>query len=388
MKAEQAPVLIAGAGVGGLTAAVALKRRGFRVKVFEVRQRQALSDGTALNLWSNATSALGYIGLAHRVAAQGVPIDRAEICSAGGGKLLTSDTKRLVDIVGTPSVSIRRSHLMAALLEAAGEEDVQFGVACTGVAQDENGVRLQLDGGQTVEGSILVAADGVRSRIRNLLLKEDGPHYLGQTVWRGIGPAPAVLAPATLYMMWGPSGVVGGCYAVDAGEACWFVGTKAEQGGRDAPGAARRHLLGLLQRVEGPLRPVVEATGDNTIIRTDLFARPLPETWSYGRVVLLGDAAHAMPTALGQGGCQAIEDGVVLAESVNKHGLVLGLAAYDRQRLPRVRWVRGKVERIWSFQEFTSPMMCWLRNQIVTLIPQRGSQKMWQGLLSFSLSEE
>lgn len=382
---EKDRVLIVGGGIGGLTAAIALRRKGFNVEVYEGREKNVNEKGTGLNIWTNAMLALDSIGLKSAVMKMGSPIERSEIRSSKGKLLLENETRVLARELGAPSVAIRRRDLVQALLSALDDIPVHYASRCVAYREDADGVTLQLDDGREVKGAILIGADGIRSGIRAQLEGVNAPTFLGQTVWRGISNIDGDLARDTFLMIWGDRGVVGGCYHVDSTHACWFVGTNAQPGGQDVAGKVRSTLKQLVDGMVGPLASIVGATPENDIIRTDLYHHA-SISWGKGRVTLLGDAAHAMPTVLGQGACQSIEDAVVLADSLARvvNGIE-GLRDYEQRRIPRVTWVRNKVYKLAKFQGWDNPFKCWLRNNIVQFVPSKGSMRMWRELLSFSI---
>jgi FAD-dependent urate hydroxylase len=382
---KNAPILIVGGGIGGLTAAIALQRKGFAVEVYEGREQNVYEQGTGLTVWTNAMIALDSIGLMDAVLKMGSPIERSEIRSSKGKLLLESETRVFAQELGAPSVAIRRRDLAQILLDAL-EVPVHYSSRCMAYREDANGVTLQFEDGREARGSILIGADGIRSKVREQLKGVNAPAYLGQTVWRGVSNVDGNLGRNIFLMVWGKNAVIGGCYRVDSSHVCWFVGINAEPGGQ-VGSDVQSTLKQLVNGMTVPLASIVTSTPAHDIIRTDLYHQTSP-AWGAGRVTLLGDAAHAMPTVLGQGACQAIEDAVVLADSLSRTaGGIGGLRDYEDRRNTRVTWVRDKVYKLARFQGIDNPFMCWLRNNIVRFIPSKGSMKMWRQLFSFSIKK-
>ncbi|WP_124727923.1 FAD-dependent monooxygenase [Staphylospora marina] len=375
-------ILIAGAGIGGLATAIALKQKGFEAEIFERRENILAERGTALNIWSNAITALNRLGLGDAVVATGARIRRQTIYSYKGDLLMDTPVEQISRV---PSVNLRRSDLMRILRAGAEDVPIRFGVAVTGYRQDADGVTLLMENGEEVRGAALIGADGIRSAIRKQMTGCGEPEYLGYTIWRGISSGPVGIEPGNLAMFWGTNGLNGGCWAVDDTRFSWTIGLNTEPGGKDEPGTVKRKLLTLLEKFPEPMKKAVELTPEEDIFRIDGHAWTEAETWIDGRVVLLGDAAHAMPTVYGQGACQALEDAVVLAESLaGATDVREGLRRYVDRRKPRMDWIRGKVFFGAKMQKMGNPLFVQLKNMYLKhFFPQKANLATWQRLLAF-----
>lgn len=345
------PILVAGAGIGGLTAALALTASGVPVDVYERRQEEEIrsAPGSGLTLWSNAATPLGWLGLGDRLLARAYVVEAIRNTDTSGRVLFHMSTGRHVRPGALPSLSIGRGDLADVLLAACAERGVRihFGRQVTGFVDSGTGVLADLADGEAVPGSALVGADGIRSTVRTELSGPPPIVHLGRTVYRGICvPDDELLAGAGLQphvpgLFNDPDTEIGGgLYRIGGGRLAWTLSSRAAPGGHDAPGDQRRHALDLV----GPLPPAVgravRLTPADAVIRTDIAYHEWRPDWGAGSVTLLGDAAHAMPNDLGQGACQAVEDGVVLADALAAAGDVrAGLRAYEERRRDRVKWV-------------------------------------------------
>jgi 2-polyprenyl-6-methoxyphenol hydroxylase-like FAD-dependent oxidoreductase len=329
-------ILIAGGGIGGLTAAAALGRRGFAVHVFE-RADRLRAEGAGITLQINAMRVLASLGLASPVEKAGAVLAGGRLLDERGALIQTLDLGGF-DVRG---VAIHRAPLLDILAEGCGAT-VHTGRAVTGFESDETGVTAKLAGGGTMRGAVLVGCDGLRSAVRTAIHGEHAPRYAGYTAWRGV--ADFDLPDKWSVELWGP-GKRFGMVPIAPGRTYWFATENAPAGGRDGDAVAE-----LVRRFAGwpdPVERLVAATPDGTILRNDLYDRPPLAHWGRGRVTLLGDAAHPMTPNLGQGACQAIEDAAVLADCLDAHrdDPAAGLRQYEALRRDRTAWV---VKQAWQ----------------------------------------
>lgn len=384
---EHPPFLVIGAGIGGLTAALALARRGLPVQVCERRVSRTVElAGTGMTIWSNATTALATLGIGDEVQAAGEAIERVRNVTGKGELLFETDVGMLAWPGSRPSVSISRGALVRVLLQACLDAGVhvRFGAGCAGYTADPDGVTVKLSDGGTVRGRALIGADGVSSDVRAQLAGDGAATYYGISVWRGLSNSSGGVEPGVVHMFGtrDPSGLAGMAWHVGGGRVAWTIGQKAPAGQAEPQEEMKGHVLALIQDIAGPPRRYVEDTDGDGIIRVDLYARDT-HTWGAGRVTLLGDAAHAMPTTLGQGACQAIEDAVVLgavaAGSVDDPDALF--RAYEGRRDERIRWMRGQVAKLSRMQQWSNPLMLRVRDLAARHVASRMQPKLWRELL-------
>jgi FAD-dependent urate hydroxylase len=382
---DRQPILIAGAGIGGLTAALALRRHGFPVEVHERRPEKEIElAGTGLTIWSNATTPLAGLGLREQLLDRGDPVIRAEHRGERRRLMLLTSVQEHTWPGSTPGVSIARGDLVRMLMNACEDSGVAVHLdsRCVGYTTDATGVSVELEDGRRARGRVLVGADGLRSRVRHQLLRgETGLTYTGVSTYRGIADDSGGVPHGTAYLFQRLSGVSGGGWHVADDRFGWTVGCRMPAGGRDEPGTMKARVLDLLDGFDGPPREFVTRTPEERIIRTDIHYHEWNDTWGEGPVTLLGDAAHALPTILGQGACQAIEDAVVLADAMAAApDPVAGLRAYEDRRRARVRWIRDQVFRIWGMQKYNLGPMRWLFIPVGRFFATRSQPQLWRGL--------
>ena len=276
-----AKVAVAGGGIGGLTAAIALRRAGFEVSVFE-RAAELREVGVGLLLAANAQRALAKLGLAEAVARLGTPASAGEIRSWRGKVLASIPAAELEKKIGTPSAAVHRADLQALLAREVGEGTLRLGAEVEAFEQDESGVRVLLADGSRESADILVGADGLRSRVKAGLFASEEPCYAGYTAWREVvEPKEDLLPWGTGFESWG-RGARFGCAHIGDGSVYWFATANAPEGEKDGPpgslAGAKAKLLHLFSRWHRPVADLVEATQEGSILRTDIYDRePLGE---------------------------------------------------------------------------------------------------------------
>ncbi|UQA59556.1 FAD-dependent monooxygenase [Polyangium aurulentum] len=372
--------IIAGAGIGGLTLAHALARAGIEALVVE-RAPSLDAVGAGITVQSNAMTALRRIGLADAVAAEGQEIVEGAFRTPSGRVLRNAGIDAAREI-GEPIIAIHRARLHRVLLSAVGEDKVRLGRKVTGYREDAEGVTATLEGGEEIRCALLVGADGLHSAVRKTLLGDEEPRYSGYTSWRGVCPEPSGF-DAHLAGETAGRGERFGVVPIGHGQVYWFAVANAPPGGHDAPDP-RPRLRARFGRWHAPIPALIDATPPDAILRTDIRDRPPVSRWSSRRVTLLGDAAHPMTPNLGQGGCQAIEDAVVLAECLSRNGELPGaLAAYEARRMARANGMVTRAYELGRMMQWQNPLLCAVRDVGLRMTPIATMQRTLRELLTF-----
>jgi 2-polyprenyl-6-methoxyphenol hydroxylase-like FAD-dependent oxidoreductase len=303
--------LIAGAGIGGLSAAVALRRGGHEVEVLE-RVSRLREIGAAVVVWPNGTRALRALG----VEPIWLAVKRLLILRSDGRRLSELPVSELLERYGSGMMLVHRAELQAALLTALGDGCVRLGVEVTGFSQDDGGVTVRLASGAEESADVLIGADGLRSAVRRQLAGDGDPIYQGFTAWRGEIPAGRLKLDAGTGRNWWGRGGEFLAFPLTDGRIYWAGTANAPKSARPGPGGHKQDVLDRFNAWEDLVNSIIRATAPEAILRTDIYDRPALGTWSVGRVTLLGDAAHPMTPSQGQGACQALEDAVALGRSL------------------------------------------------------------------------
>lgn len=358
--------IIIGGGIGGLTAAIALRRAGVEAVVFE-RAGEMREIGAGISVWTNAVKALAKIGLSDAVRAGGREEIGGSIRTARGRKLVELPVDALEERFG-PSVVTTRPELQGMLLSALSKDTVRLDAEFTGFRQEASGVTAVFADGRQEDGDLLVGADGLNSTVRARLFGDERPRYAGFTAWRGLTHAESVPEDGG-FEAWG-RGEVFGVVPLGGGRFYWFATKNAPEGIGDAPAGRKAELLERFGSWAEPVPSIVRATEEGAILRHDVYDRDPLARWGESRVTLLGDAAHPMTPNLGQGACQAIEDAVVLAECVvREEGVSTALKLYEERRRNRTAMIVRRSRAFGKIEQTENPLLCALRNAMVGLVP-------------------
>lgn len=339
--------LIAGGGLGGLTAAVALHQQGWQVCVFE--QAETLEPvGAGISLWPNALRALDTIGVGEQARTHAIRSGPTGVRVPDGRWLSRSDLGASVQQrFGDPLVLLHRAELAQLLVEQLPFGAVQAATTVLGVhpGADAGSAPATLihQYGET-EGELVVAADGIRSVLRRFLYPQyPGPSYAGYTAWRMV--VPAAEGVTTGFETWGTNGRRFAVLPLGQDRLyCYATATTDPDLFFDDEPAELTRLFGDWHE---PIPQIIAALKPEQVLHRDVeeLLTPLP-SFDRGRVALVGDAAHAMTPDLGQGGGMAIEDAVVLAQLLGEdQPVVPTLHEYTRQRLPRTTMVARRSRR-------------------------------------------
>ncbi|MFH7334340.1 FAD-dependent monooxygenase [Streptomyces sp. KHY 26] len=364
--------VVVGGGIGGLAAAIGLRRIGFRVRVVE--RATVLDDaGAGISLHANGLRALDALGAGAAVHAAAHPQYTGGTRTPSGRWLAHMDGALLERALGTPIVGIRRSVLHRLLREQLPDDCLRVGATVPSLLRSDPAVvGVPLPDG-ILAADLVVAADGVHSRSRALLFPDHpGPSYSGSTVLRAVTERPLDLS-TDFELTWGEGAEFGHIRFAD-GHAEWHAVLNSP------PGVRHSDPLGMLRRRfadwHEPVRALLEATRPEDVLHHDIneLLTPLP-SFVAGRVALLGDAAHAMTPNLGQGACQALEDAATLAAALaDTSSIPEALSRYDAERRPRAQAVARAARRAGRIgQQLSGPLAVGLRDTAMRLVPSKAA---------------
>lgn len=351
--------LVVGGGIGGLAAALGLRRGGWDVQVLERRTAAvvAAQPGSGISIWPNGIRALAALGVHEQVLAGSALGGRSGVRVPSGRWLARTDIGEAVRArFGLPLVITTRQRLAAGLTDALGAGRVEYGAQVDEVDAAASVVRC---GGQARAADLIVVADGARSRLRvNVLGADPGLRYAGYTSWRFIAPRPA--GPAEPAETWGRDGQRFAVLPAAADRVYCYATATCEPGGHAAD--EREELRARFSAWHPPIPDLLAALAPDAVIRTDItYLSEPPGVLHRHRTVLLGDAAHAMTPDLGQGGCQALEDAATLAALLPARlcddEVTRALARYTSVRAPRAAGIARRSVR--AGRLYQSPW--WLR---------------------------
>ncbi|GHO59957.1 FAD-dependent monooxygenase [Ktedonobacter robiniae] len=294
------PILIIGAGIGGLATALALQQAGFAVQIFE-RTKEIRESGSGLTLWANAVRVLQELGLAdlvQQLAQQPAPT-RAGFYTMRGKQLVHLPQRTVEEQCGGPTIAIHRAEFQAALRERLAPGTLVLDKQLIDLEQDTTGVTACFARGERVRGSLVIGADGIRSQVRRLLFPQSQPRYAGYTAWRGIATG---VTPPLMGELWG-RGRRFGIVPLTKERVYWYATCNTPENAAERPQGRQKELLDLFKGWHPVVSTLINVTEASTILRNEISDLQPLTYWSKGRVTLLGDAAHAMTPNMGQGAC-------------------------------------------------------------------------------------
>ena len=360
--------MIVGAGIGGLAAATALRETDVEVVAFErAPELSKVELGAGITLWPNAIAVLDQLGVGGEIRRRGAPLHSFEQRTRKGRLVCRWPMLEMEKRIGTPAIGIARPDAHAAVA-STGSYCVQPGAEVTGFAERDGHVEVTLGDGRVETGDVLIGADGIDSTIRAQLLGKTESRHAGLAIWRANLPVgPGIPVPDVAFMLFWGAGKKFVCFHSGPNQLSWEAIVAADRGGTDPPGRSQDVVLKFFEGFADPVRKLVQATDPNAIFRTDVCDRPPDKQWGKGRVTLLGDAAHAMTFAVGQGAAQALEDCVALSKRLNgTSDPVAALRAYEEPRMKRSAKFQGLAWRLARAGAWKSPIAAGLRNVVLT----------------------
>ena len=328
-------IVIIGAGIGGLSAGIALQQRGHRVRLFD-RVPDLTPAGAAISVWPNGVNVLEKLGLGAAIKAASGDMHSMSYSTHDGALLTRFSLQPLYDAVAQQACPIARTALQKILLDGCGRDNVTLGVSCEGVEPSGDGVLVKFSDGQQIQADLVVAADGTHSRLRNYVVgREVTRDYCGYVNWNGRVDASDDLAPATEWTQFVGDHKRVSLMPMGNGQFYFFFDVPLPAGTANDRDAYRDELRGHFSGWAAPVQNLIERLDTAIVSRVEIHDMVPTPSFVKGRVVLLGDAAHPMAPDLGQGGCQAMEDAWVLARCLDTDEVDAALAQYDTARAER-----------------------------------------------------
>ncbi len=363
MNLHKLNVGIIGGGIGGVAAAVALQRAGIDTTVYE-RAPELREVGAGMMLWPNATRVLKELGLLKRVSACSGPNQHFLVRSSAGAVLMDIGLGQFE----VPALCTRRSDLLDALLSALPRERIRLGHELTRLEQLKSGVRVHFANGCVEEHDAVIGADGIRSRVRAELFGISDPVYRGYTIWRGVAAcASRAIRRGYNSETWG-HGSRFGILDIGQGKFTWYATANTPACAAGPVEQRRNELVWRFAAWHDPIPALIE--GAESILENGAYDLPPLPRWTAGRVTLLGDAAHPCTPNLGQGGCMALEDALVVAKCISRESSIqCALRRYESLRRRRTRHIQQRSLMMGHIGQWQNRTMVAGRRVVTSLLP-------------------
>lgn len=338
-------IAIIGAGIGGLSTAIALRKQGIDAQVYD-KARSLRAVGAGLSLFPNGLNSLNAIkpGIVEslKLAASQTNIVNVKKST---GETIARNRLTLLERYGQPMLQIRWSRLQQILASALPPDVIHLNWRCIGFEQNNNGVEAWFDGKNPVQADLLIGADGINSVVRQELIGDSPPRYAGRLSWRTvIEYSHELLSPNEVTIMTSADGKIFTLIDVGDGHIFWSAGALSTDDSIAQEAAVVKSRV--LEKFAGwaePVQAIVEQTDAEDIVERPICDRPPLLNWSKGRITLLGDAAHPMVPSLGQGGNTAFEDAWELSQWLSHApSIEVALAGYENSRIQRTQVIQAR----------------------------------------------
>ncbi len=333
-------IAIVGAGMGGLTAGIALKKFGHQVTIYE-QAAEILPVGAAISLWSNGVKCLNYLGLTEQIQTLGGQMESLAYIDGLNDQTMTQfDLTPLYKEVGQRAYPVARADLQQLLMETFGLENIKLGMKMTEIEDQSEYVNIHFADGSQIKADLLIGADGTHSITRKFVLGHQVERrYAGYVNWNGLVEIDEKIAPAQQWTTYVGEGKRVSLMPVAQNRFYFFFDVPIESGLPNQREQYKAELKKYFKDWCAPVHQLIDCLDEQKTNRVEIHDIEPFMNFYKGRVVLLGDAAHSTTPDIGQGGCQAMEDAIYLARAlqINTFGLSDALERYQNKRNDRTK---------------------------------------------------
>lgn len=369
-------VLIQGAGIGGLTLAIALQQRGYKVQLVE-RSAGLVEVGAGIWMAANPMQVFSRLGLAEKIIEAGWIVKLLRLQDWQSGDIQTTNMSKIAREYGFETIGLHRAVLQRVLFEQLEADSIRFGCEVKSVTQSGDQVFASLSDGSSCAAAIIVGADGFNSQMRRMAGLGGEKRYSGSSSYRAIARGAHILpseAEHEAYEIWA-KGCRVGFSKINADDYYWYMTFDAPAGEASSASERNHHAETLFRTYFPQWIGLLRTTRMEEILRTDISDLKPLSRWSSGRIGLIGDAAHATTPNLGQGGAMAVEDALALADAVKELGLNdTALKRFERRRRKKVDWTVSTSWSIGKICHLGNPLFRSLRNIALKKTPDSITQ--------------
>ena len=359
--------IIIGAGIAGLSTAIALKNIGIEATVIEASET-IRPVGAGLSLAANAIEALQHLNIADEVICKGRALKSFTLFNKGGKviKRVNAQSASSTSI----NFTIHRASLHEVLLSKIDPEQVLTGKRSVELLETSSGFRVMMEDGSSIECNYLIIAEGIHSPLRQVLVPDAKVRFAGYTCWRGIA-SNASLKISETSETWGREGRFG-IVPLANNQIYWFACKNTTEQNALYKDYSLSALADNFKDYHQPIVDIINATRPENLIWGDICDVEPMQKYAFGNAVIIGDAAHATTPNMGQGACMAIEDAVVLANCLSKESNVSkAFQNFERKRMGRTQQIVKDSWRLGKIAQTENTFLGALRDTLFKLMPQR-----------------
>jgi len=331
--------LIIGAGIGGMSAAAALKQQGIECEVFEA-VKVMKPVGAAISVWSNGVKCMNHLGMGYIMDKLGGPMLSMAYLEAKSGQVMTQfSLEPLIEAVGERPCPVSRADLQAMMVDDWGREKVQFGKRIERVEENDQGVTAYFTDGTVATGDFMIAADGANSVVRATVLgKKVDRRYAGYVNWNGLIEIDESIAPAEQWTIFVGEGKRVSLMPIADNRFYFFLDVPLPVGLDEDRETLRDDLKGYFADWAEPVQKLIDTLDPMTTNRIEIHDVEPFDTFIKGKIALLGDSAHPTTPDIGQGGGSAMEDSIALGMAFSEtKDIASAFSAYEAMRNERAK---------------------------------------------------
>ena len=372
---------IIGAGIGGLTTAIALEQKGIKTRIFEQAER-IKPVGAGIILANNAMQIYEKLGLRKVIEENGNPISSMNITKSNLKPLSKIDLTYFERKHNTKNIAIHRGTLQQILIDKLKSTKINLNHKLTSIVENTNGYYLKFENGEQIQSSTVLGADGLNSIVRQNIFPNNTIRKANQICWRGITECELPIKFRNeLNEAWGKSERFG-FVQVAENKVYWYALKSFKKSKNEFSINDLEQYFGDYNSV---IKDIIKSTKKEHINTAEISDLKPTNIWFKENVCLIGDSAHATTPNMGQGACQAIEDAFVLSECLHKYEITKAFSEYQKLRLPKAHQVVKASWLVGKMAHLKNPILIGLRNQMLRLTPTSVNRK--QNEQIFQLAE-
>jgi 2-polyprenyl-6-methoxyphenol hydroxylase-like FAD-dependent oxidoreductase len=345
--------IIIGAGIGGLTTALALMKKGFDVTIYE-QSVEVKEMGAGIWIAPNGLKVFDDLGISKDIIDAGKTLEKISVVDINGKLISTIDGNKIKVKHKFATVAIHRASLQQILASYIPKNKIILGKRFSAYQQTKNSISASFEDGTILEADFLINADGIKSNARLQIHSDLNLRYSGQTCWRFVSEFDLPEKESgNMYEIWSnKKGLRIGYSKINDKQIYVFITNYEKAGGKDNPQTVINDLTNLCAEFPQMIKQMILSTKGKDILRNDLFDFKPIKKWTDGKAALIGDAAHATTPNLGQGACQAIEDAFVLAQELSLcNDVEIGLKSFEEKRIKKATYITNTS---WQFGQVTN----------------------------------